>query len=132
MTASHLSTRWPLSRCLCLFLSLLLTLYCLGWSAHAVAQVNLKDGELRGELLYVTHCNACHTYEIHWRKQKLVIDWASLVDQVRRWQAGMGLGWTDEEVADVARYLNAVHYGFSVPARKGYSRERKTEYLLHQ
>ena len=69
----------------------------------------------RGELLYATHCIACHTTQVHWRDKKLVTDWTSLQAEVRRWQKAAGLGWSDEDVADVARYLNALHYRFPTP-----------------
>lgn len=109
-----------------LYLSAFFLLF--GMEAHA----QLNCGELRGELLYTTHCNACHTYEVHWRKQKLATDWSSLVTQVRRWQASVGLNWSDEEISDVASYLNRVHYGFPVRASKGYSQGNKIDDFLHQ
>jgi mono/diheme cytochrome c family protein len=50
----------------------------------------------RGELLYTTHCIACHTTQLHWRDRRLVTDFASLVAQVGRWQKNTGLGWSGE------------------------------------
>ena len=73
----------------------------------------------RGELLYNTHCIACHSREIHWREQKLATDWTSLVRQVRRWAGNTGLAWSEEEVVDVARYLNATIYRFAAPSVTG-------------
>jgi mono/diheme cytochrome c family protein len=73
----------------------------------------------RGELLYATHCIACHSREIHWRQKKLATDWASLNVQVRRWAGNGGLGWSDEEIGDVAGYLNALHYRFATPSVTG-------------
>lgn len=84
------------------------------WGMHASAHAQPTHVESRGELLYATHCNACHTAKVHWREQKLATDWNSLNVQVRRWQANIGLGWGKEEVTDVARYLNTAHYGFSI------------------
>lgn len=98
---------------------------CLCRGMPAAAQ----EGLSRGELLYATHCSACHTAEIHWRKQKLATDWNSLTAQVRRWQASTGLGWSKEEIADVARYLNETHYGFPEPGRKGYSQHEIPEHV---
>ena len=43
-------------------------------------------GMSQGELLYTTHCIACHTTEVHWRDKKLAKDWRTLIAQVRRWQ----------------------------------------------
>jgi mono/diheme cytochrome c family protein len=66
----------------------------------------------RGALLYRTHCIACHDTQVHWRDRKIATDWPSLSAQVRRWQANAGLQWTDEEINEVARYLNATIYRF--------------------
>jgi len=66
--------------------------------------------ESRGELLYATHCIACHDKEVHWRDKALVTDFASLKSEVRRWQSVVGLGWGEDDVAEVARYLNSLHY----------------------
>ncbi len=64
----------------------------------------------RGELLYETHCIACHDREVHWRDGRLVSDWRSLRAEVRRWQAMASLGWTDDEIDEVARFLQLHHY----------------------
>jgi mono/diheme cytochrome c family protein len=72
----------------------------------------------RGELLYTTHCIGCHTTQMHWRDKKLATDWASLKSQVARWQTNTGLGWSDEEIADVTRYLNTRYYHFQSPRRQ--------------
>ncbi len=64
----------------------------------------------RGELLYTTHCIACHTMQVHWRDRRVVTDPASLTAQVARWQKNSGLDWSSEEIQDVARYLNATVY----------------------
>jgi mono/diheme cytochrome c family protein len=84
-----------------------------------VALAQPAPSATRGELLYNTHCIACHTKEVHWREQKLATDWPSLERQVRRWAVNSGLAWTDEDVADVTRYLNAVHYRFATPSVTG-------------
>lgn len=64
----------------------------------------------RGELLYSTHCIACHDTEIHWRNKKLVKDWLSLRSEIRRWQEVGKLGWVSEDVEQVAQYLNSLYY----------------------
>ncbi|NMG77304.1 hypothetical protein [Aromatoleum diolicum] len=69
----------------------------------------------RGELLYATHCESCHNIEVHWRNKHVVTDWASLGLQVRYWQGVAGLGWNNEDIAEVARYLNTLHYRYSAP-----------------
>ena len=66
----------------------------------------------RGELLYSTHCVSCHTSQIHWRDKRLVTDWASLKAQVRRWQSNVGLDWSDSDIVEVTRRLNALYYHY--------------------
>jgi mono/diheme cytochrome c family protein len=64
----------------------------------------------RGELLYNTHCIACHSTELHWRDNKLATDWPTLKAQVRRWQGNAGLRWSEADVVEVARFLNDTIY----------------------
>ncbi|MDO9073056.1 MAG: cytochrome C [Rubrivivax sp.] len=70
----------------------------------------------RGELLYGTHCLACHNTEMHWRDKKQVTDWPSLRAQVRRWQAADQLAWSDDDIEQVARHLNELFYRLPLPA----------------
>jgi len=87
------------------------------WSAgYAVATAQPNRAVSRGELLYSTHCIACHTAEVHWRDKKLARDWISLNSQVRRWQQNAELKWSDDDIAEAARFLNSSYYHFSEPA----------------
>lgn len=79
----------------------------------------------RGELLYTTHCIACHTTEMHWRDRRAASNWPSLRDQVRRWQEAGSLAWTDAEILDVARYLNETIYRFKQTADRVSSDSRR-------
>lgn len=91
-------------------LAALLVLLCTGAPGSASAQT-------RGELLYANHCLACHTTQMHWREKKQVVDWPSLRTQVRRWQAADQLAWNDDDIEQVARYLNARFYRLPPPPR---------------
>ena len=102
-------------------------LACLAACALPAALAQPAAQAAPGELLYSTHCIACHTTQVHWRQKKLATDWASLEAQVRRWAGNAGLGWSDEEIADVARYLNAVHYRFAAPSVTGFGRGDPTQ-----
>jgi mono/diheme cytochrome c family protein len=106
-----------------------LSIFC-GMFTLAYAQQN--PIETRGELLYSTNCAACHTSEIHWREKRLATDMDSLKFQVRRWQASIGLDWTEDEIADVASYLNAAYYGFQNVDQKGFLEEKKHFQALHK
>jgi mono/diheme cytochrome c family protein len=66
----------------------------------------------RGQALYDTHCIACHNTQVHWRDKKLVVDWASLKGEVRRWQASAGQWWSEADIVEVTRYLNDNIYRF--------------------
>lgn len=78
----------------------------------AVCTTLPAQAESRGELLYSTHCIACHTTQMHWRDQRLATDWASLKALVRRWQGVAQLGWNDDDIVEVARHLNDSIYRF--------------------
>ncbi len=82
----------------------------------ALALLAAARAESRGELLYATHCIACHTSEMHWRDNRVVTQWSALKAQVRRWQAVASLGWTDADILEVARYLNESIYHFEQTA----------------
>ena len=87
-------------------------------AAPLLAQAPIQPAASRGQLLYETHCIACHDTQVHWRERRLATDWASLSAQVRRWQANSGLQWTDEEIDAVVRYLNRTIYRFPDQAPK--------------
>ncbi len=82
----------------------------------ALALLAAARAESRVELLYATHCIACHTSEMHWRDNRVVTQWSALKAQVRRWQAVASLGWTDADILEVARYLNESIYHFEQTA----------------
>lgn len=105
---------------------------CLFWGMSAQAQDPVKHVESRGELLYSISCNACHTSQVHWREHKVAKDWSSLMAQVRRWQESISLGWKEDEITDVARYLNAVYYHFSNTDQKDTPQDKKPSRSLQE
>jgi len=74
----------------------------------AAAQAAPTPG--RGELLYDTHCRACHTEQVHWREKRAAVDWPRLKQEVQRWQAAARLAWSDADIVAVARHLNDTVY----------------------
>lgn len=72
----------------------------------------------RGALLYDTHCVECHTAQVHWRDRQQARDWGTLTAEVFRWQSAARLGWTEEEVEAVTRYLNDTVYHFAAPQQQ--------------
>lgn len=73
----------------------------------------------RGELLYATHCVACHSTQQHWRDKRQAVDWPSLREQVRLWQTTAMLAWDGSDIDQVARYLNDTYYRYPLPAAAG-------------
>ena len=77
---------------------------------NAIASAQTAPAVTRGELLYSTHCVACHTTQMHWRNNRQAFDWDSLKFQVRRWQGNAGLMWNEADITEVSRYLNETIY----------------------
>lgn len=84
----------------------------------ALAPAAAAQSPTRGELLYTTHCIACHRTQMHWRDNRLAVDWPTLLAQVRRFEGVARLGWSDEDVQDVARHLNETIYRFPPPPER--------------
>ena len=97
---------------------MLLLLACLAGCGSAQAQVQTQaqtqtqPGVLRGELLYSTHCLSCHSTQLHWRDNQVAQNWFGLKAEVRRWQIATGLSWSEEDITEVATYLNTRFYQF--------------------
>ena len=94
--------------------SIVVVLFALFCNSPAVVAQPVRD-QARGELLYSTHCIACHNIQLHWRDKKLVTNWNGLSAEVRRWQKTSGLGWNDEDISAVTRYLNDRYYHYATP-----------------
>jgi len=92
-----------------------LLIACIGGAVSVAAQPAPSGS--RGELLYTTHCFGCHSTQVHWRDRTLATDWTTLKAQVFRWQSNTGLGWPDDDVVAVTRYLNDLYYRFPAPVR---------------
>ncbi len=90
----------------------------LATAGTALAQAAKAPAKTRGALLYETHCVACHDAQVHWRDGKLATDWNTLKAQVRTWQASDRLGWSESDIVEVARHLNALYYRFPAPVAR--------------
>ena len=66
----------------------------------------------RGRLLYENHCMTCHTSKVHRRYPPSAIDREALRTIVRIWAEEQKLGWSAEDIDDVARYVDRTHYRF--------------------
>ena len=81
--------------------------------AGLLAPAGTASAQSRGELLYTTHCVACHSTQMHWRDNRRATDLASLKEQVRLWQGRAMLSWTEDDIVEVTRYLNQNIYRFA-------------------
>lgn len=82
-------------------------------AAAASAPAQPGAAPSRGQLLYDTHCAACHDTQVHWRDARAATGWRSLKAQVRGWQARARLDWSKADVVQVTRYLNDRFYRFA-------------------
>lgn len=82
------------------------------------ATASLAQPATRGQLLYATHCVECHSTQMHWRQLRQARDWDTLKAQVRRWQGTAGLGWSEEDITEVAKHLNQTIYQFPQPEER--------------
>jgi mono/diheme cytochrome c family protein len=88
---------------------------CATLLAATPLQAQTTSPPSRGQLLYATHCVACHDTQKHWRDNRLVRDWAGLVGQVRQWQGAQRLQWNEADIVEVARHLNDRFYKLPQP-----------------
>lgn len=66
----------------------------------------------RGQALYENHCQSCHADWAHKRSDRKVTSMNDLNRRVAAWSIHSGLDWSDEDVGDVADYLERNFYHF--------------------
>lgn len=81
----------------------------LAYAHLALAQVTLPDIE-RGRLLYDNHCIVCHGRSVHARPARTPPTHAELRSIIEQWQQAEGLRWSEQEIVDVAAFLERVVY----------------------
>ena len=67
----------------------------------------------RARALYENHCRSCHESWAHTRDGRMVDSIDELRVRVASWSLHTGLGWTDEEINAVTRYLDRRFYRFT-------------------
>lgn len=65
-----------------------------------------------GKALTDEHCYQCHGTEVYTRADRKVESLDALGRQVKRCELALGLKWFDEEIENVATYLNQDYYKF--------------------
>ena len=66
----------------------------------------------KGAELHAANCTSCHDDAVYKRKDRRVTNMDGLKTQVQRCELSLGLKWFDEDIDDVAAYLNSTYYKF--------------------
>lgn len=75
--------------------------------------VNAQELEVkRGQLLYENHCQSCHAESIHNRFNPRAETLDELYVWIISWSTHSGLNWGEEDINDLADYLNDRFYLF--------------------
>ena len=80
-------------------------------AALAAVPAQAQDAR-RGRQLYETHCLSCHYEHVHERarERSRVRSLDDLQKQVKAWGELTGQAFTQEDLDDIAAYLNESHY----------------------
>lgn len=71
----------------------------------------------RGRALYESSCASCHTQSVHGRAKRVAKDFGAVREWVSRWNHDLAIGWSAEEIDDVAVHLNMRYYRYPCPPR---------------
>lgn len=66
----------------------------------------------RGQLLYETHCIACHGKSVHSRNPRKADSVGKINYWVTRWSSELKLNWSSSDIDEVTNYLNSKYYKF--------------------
>ena len=87
----------------------------LGFAILLASQgVSAADAE-RGQKLYQSRCDECHTESVHGREKRVAKDFDDVRRWVTRWSENVGARWGANEIDDVSSYLNDTYYHFPCP-----------------
>jgi mono/diheme cytochrome c family protein len=85
--------------------------------AALAAPAQAGDAE-RGQQLHAQHCTRCHNVSMYTRPERTTADYAALRERVQQCELAAELTWFEEDVDDVAAYLNEAFYRFAdTPAK---------------
>jgi len=71
----------------------------------------------RGKKLHNENCVRCHGSELYTRSNRRIRTYAGLSIHVQRCATNLNKQWFEDEVADVADYLDAEFYFFKTPKK---------------
>ena len=78
------------------------------YSAVLLADVDI----VKGKTLLKENCYACHDDEIYVRKNRIIDSYSKLEQRVRFCSTQRNLTWFDDDIENVAAYLNKEFYHF--------------------
>jgi mono/diheme cytochrome c family protein len=84
-------------------------------AAFALSGAALAAEPNRGRDLYELHCQGCHAESVHARAKRVAKSFDDVRGWVARWNASLSLGWSSEEIDEVALHLNTRYYRYSCP-----------------
>lgn len=77
-----------------------------------IASIGQADDTAKGKTLVDDNCVRCHGSEVYTRADRRVSTLAGLHKQVQRCEQMLGLTWFDDDIDNVAAYLNQQYYKF--------------------
>lgn len=89
---------------------LLVVLGCLSLVSVVCAAPTQKTAKLRGQMLYDNHCMHCHAEGVHLRATSKVHSLDDLAHEVKKWAGLQRLDWNQDDLRDVADYMNRKYY----------------------
>jgi mono/diheme cytochrome c family protein len=77
-----------------------------------IAATGQASEPAKGKALVEGNCVRCHGPEVYTRSDRRITNLPGLHKQVRRCEQMLGLTWFDDEIDEVANYLNQQYYKF--------------------
>jgi len=71
----------------------------------------------RGKQLHDQNCLRCHGTKPYTRRHRRIKTYAGLINHVQRCATNLNKQWWEDEVADVAEYLDVEFYFFGMPKK---------------
>jgi cytochrome c553 len=81
---------------------------CLLAATSSLQAANVDNGKT----LVESNCTKCHDQQVYTRPDRRVNTLEGLTKQVTRCERSLGLKWFDDDIDDVAAYLNQTYYHF--------------------
>ena len=66
----------------------------------------------RGQLLYETHCGACHDTSVHGRNPRKADSIGKIKYWVTRWSKELKLNWSTSDIDEVTGFVNSKYYHY--------------------